>query len=329
MPPKARQYVYRPKRDNYSAICRCSRGFGNRQSKLNCTNRAHASPTPTGRPRKRARSELSSGRHLEGVSLDNEPAVIDDTITDFLFDRGILSGAGPALKFGRDHAPGDGRELSLEDIVDLLYNQSITLESAVTRMLDRVFPEEADRARAAVQSYMAMFEPSSAFELAFTDRYAVTQMLRESLIDGKLGLTVLARRDFAEGEIIPGLDGPVFPHDPNLHNDFSTFYDTSRQREMGLCGPARLVNHDCNNNVRFVRLEGGRIGFRATRPIANGEEILTTYGPSSFGANNVGCCCQTCELYVISLLSQRPVMTVMTVRTKAPTKASTSLVSQI
>ncbi|MBW0483583.1 hypothetical protein O181_023298 [Austropuccinia psidii MF-1] len=79
----------------------------------------------------------------------------------------------------------------------------------------------------------------------------------------------------------------------NHHTDFSHLVN-SRGKFQVFCGPARFVNHDCNNNVELLR-EGFTIKFKVIKPIKSGHEILTSYGQNYFGDQNCECMCETCE----------------------------------
>ncbi|PLW38447.1 hypothetical protein PCASD_10330 [Puccinia coronata f. sp. avenae] len=77
------------------------------------------------------------------------------------------------------------------------------------------------------------------------------------------------------------------------NTDFSHIVN-SRGKFQVFCGPARFVNHDCDNNAVLLR-EGFTIKFKVTKPIKNGQEILTSYGMNYFGEKNCECMCATCE----------------------------------
>lgn len=126
----------------------------------------------------------------------------------------------------------------------------------------------------------------------------------------RVHLAVFATRPFKSGETLTGCQGS-FAHlteDENeaLHlasssstdgagavADFSHLMTTEGGHRV-FCGPARFVNHDCRNNVELVR-DGLSIRFKAIRPIAEGEEVVTSYGRDYFGEGNRECLCGTCE----------------------------------
>lgn len=133
-----------------------------------------------------------------------------------------------------------------------------------------------------------------------------------------LDLCVIANRALKVGEIVPGLFGSLAElteaeNDALSNNvegmakDFSVIYsDTkkvrhaSRSQELTaqvshmFLGPARMVNHDCCNNIELHR-SGLHVCFKVVRPIEAGDEILTYYGDAYFGRDNKDCLCATCE----------------------------------
>ncbi|CAH7666211.1 expressed protein, partial [Phakopsora pachyrhizi] len=86
---------------------------------------------------------------------------------------------------------------------------------------------------------------------------------------------------------------PSIPNHREDHFDFSHLVN-SRGKFQVFCGPARFVNHDCQNNVELLR-EGFTIKFKVVKPIKANEEILTSYGANYFGEANCECMCATCE----------------------------------
>ena len=132
-------------------------------------------------------------------------------------------------------------------------------------------------------------------------------------------LAVFAARDYAPNDIIAGCEGsfadlteqedlklrsnahlplhparagsPAIP--PRESTDFSHIVN-SRGKFQVFCGPARFVNHDCDNNAVLLR-EGFTIKFKVTKHIKAGQEILTSYGTNYFGEKNCECMCATCE----------------------------------
>jgi SET domain len=58
--------------------------------------------------------------------------------------------------------------------------------------------------------------------------------------------------------------------------------------------PGRLVNHDCNPNIKFQPVTHG-IQFSALRDIGDGDETTAYYGDDYFGDCNCECLCATWE----------------------------------
>ncbi|KAA1076397.1 Histone-lysine N-methyltransferase set9 [Puccinia graminis f. sp. tritici] len=130
-------------------------------------------------------------------------------------------------------------------------------------------------------------------------------------------LAVFAARDYAPNDIVAGCEGSYadlteeedlklrsnahLPAQvdrstgaaPRESTDFSHIVN-SRGKFQVFCGPARFVNHDCDNNAVLLR-EGFTIKFKVTKPIKAGQEILTSYGMNYFGEKNCECMCATCE----------------------------------
>jgi len=142
-------------------------------------------------------------------------------------------------------------------------------------------------------------------------------------------LAVFAARDYAPNDIIVGCEGsfadlteeedlklrsnahlPPQSHPssgaaPRESTDFSHIVN-SRGKFQVFCGPARFVNHDCDNNAVLLR-EGFTIKFKVTKPIKAGQEILTSYGMNYFGEKNCECMCATCERNGKGFYSQQQV----------------------
>ncbi|KAG0146881.1 hypothetical protein CROQUDRAFT_77304 [Cronartium quercuum f. sp. fusiforme G11] len=123
----------------------------------------------------------------------------------------------------------------------------------------------------------------------------------------RIHLAVFATRSYLPNEIIIGCEGSYadLTEEEDLrlrginppiegHPDFSHLVN-SRGKFQVFCGPARFVNHDCENNVILLR-EGFTIKFKVIKPIKIGEEIVTSYGANYFGEGNRECMCQTCEI---------------------------------
>jgi len=80
----------------------------------------------------------------------------------------------------------------------------------------------------------------------------------------------------------------------DIRRDFSVIHSKQMKKNHLFLGPARFVNHDCNNNCELFR-EGRYITFRVLRPISIGDEITAHYGDGYFGRKNRHCLCETCE----------------------------------
>jgi len=149
-----------------------------------------------------------------------------------------------------------------------------------------------------VQRYLAMYLPSTPFEVCTTERY-------RSSGAGKLEACVLATARIKNGSIIPALSGIFLTltrdEEERLKDadkDWSVLISGRKGNAAGLfLGPGRFVNHDCNANTKFKNFEGreGKVGFLATKDITVGEEITTFYGRDYFGEGNEFCLCKTCE----------------------------------
>ncbi|KAH6913958.1 hypothetical protein BKA70DRAFT_1095326 [Coprinopsis sp. MPI-PUGE-AT-0042] len=148
--------------------------------------------------------------------------------------------------------------------------------------------------------YFELYHPSGCIEIAHTSRY--------STHTGKSELCVLATRPLVPGAVITELKGSMAnlteEEDKELkragivnseiRRDFSVIHSKSMKKNHLFLGPARFVNHDCDNNCELFR-EGRYITFRVLRPIAVGEEITAHYGDGYFGKRNRHCLCETCE----------------------------------
>ncbi|KAJ6499190.1 hypothetical protein C8R45DRAFT_821212 [Mycena sanguinolenta] len=148
--------------------------------------------------------------------------------------------------------------------------------------------------------YFELYHPSGCIEIAHTSRY--------SHHTGKAELCILATRNLGPGMVITELKGSMANlsdeedkelkrtdlRNSDIRRDFSVIHSKQMKKNHLFLGPARFVNHDCNNNCELFR-EGKYITFRVLRPISVGEEITAHYGDGYFGRKNRHCLCETCE----------------------------------
>ncbi|KAI0093181.1 hypothetical protein BDY19DRAFT_1053680 [Irpex rosettiformis] len=151
--------------------------------------------------------------------------------------------------------------------------------------------------------YFELYLPGGSIEISHTSRYAHRT--------GKSELCILATRPLAPGTVVTELKGSMADlteeEDKELkrtdethadgaaiRRDFSVIHSKQLKKNHLFLGPARFVNHDCDNNVELFR-EGRYITFRVVRPIAIGEEVTAHYGDGYFGRRNKHCLCATCE----------------------------------
>lgn len=148
--------------------------------------------------------------------------------------------------------------------------------------------------------YFELYNPNGSIEIAHTSRY--------SHMTGKSELCILATRPLAPGMVITELKGSMAHlskeedrelkrtdlRSSDIRRDFSVIHSRQMKRNHLFLGPARFVNHDCENNCELFR-EGKYITFRVVRPVAVGEEITAHYGDGYFGKRNRYCLCETCE----------------------------------
>ncbi|KAF9230702.1 hypothetical protein BU15DRAFT_68975 [Melanogaster broomeanus] len=148
--------------------------------------------------------------------------------------------------------------------------------------------------------YFELYNPGGCIEIAHTSRY--------SHKTGKSELCILATRPLSPGIVIVELKGSMAYlskeedrelkrtdlRNVDIRRDFSVIHSRQMKKNHLFLGPARFVNHDCDNNCELFR-EGKYITFRVLRPIATGEEITAHYGDGYFGSKNRYCLCETCE----------------------------------
>ncbi|KAF8070545.1 hypothetical protein FPV67DRAFT_1487777 [Lyophyllum atratum] len=148
--------------------------------------------------------------------------------------------------------------------------------------------------------YLELYNPQGFIEIAHTSRY--------SHRTGKSELCILATRNLAPGTVITELKGSMANlsdeedrelkrtdlRSSDIRRDFSVIHSKQMKKNHLFLGPARFVNHDCENNCELFR-EGRYITFRTLRQISIGEEITAHYGDGYFGRKNRHCLCETCE----------------------------------
>ncbi|KAG6849992.1 hypothetical protein H0H93_002782 [Arthromyces matolae] len=148
--------------------------------------------------------------------------------------------------------------------------------------------------------YFELYNPHGFIEIAHTSRY--------SHRTGKSELCILATRHLAAGTVITELKGSMANltdeedkelkrtdlRSSDIRRDFSVIHSKQMKKNHLFLGPARFVNHDCDNNCELFR-EGRYITFRTRRSISIGEEITAHYGDGYFGRKNRHCLCETCE----------------------------------
>ncbi|OLL23271.1 Histone-lysine N-methyltransferase set9 [Neolecta irregularis DAH-3] len=151
--------------------------------------------------------------------------------------------------------------------------------------------EKQDFIRHARQ-YFSLYLPASGFEIGTTDRY---------IWSSKVEACIVATREYKAGDEILHLSGTALSMTPEEEErfqqderDFSIIYSSRLDAMCLFLGPARLINHDCESNCRFL-INHTTVTMRVKHPIAVGEEITTFYGDSYFGKNNADCLCATCE----------------------------------
>ncbi|KAI0051838.1 hypothetical protein FA95DRAFT_1457446, partial [Auriscalpium vulgare] len=149
--------------------------------------------------------------------------------------------------------------------------------------------------------YFELYLPTGSIEIAHTQRY--------SHRTGKSELCILATRALAPGAVLE-LKGSMADLTDDeeqdlkrtdrrhsyggIRRDFSVIHSKQLKKNHLFLGPARFVNHDCDNNCELFR-EGRYITFRVIKPIAMGEEVTAHYGDGYFGKGNRDCLCETCE----------------------------------
>ncbi|EIM79172.1 SET domain-containing protein, partial [Stereum hirsutum FP-91666 SS1] len=164
-------------------------------------------------------------------------------------------------------------------------------------------PKELNAFATHASRYFELYLPSGSIEIAHTGRYTFRT--------GKSELCILATRPLQPGAVITELKGSMADltdaEDQELkrtddlrhsyggiRRDFSVIHSKQLKKNHLFLGPARFVNHDCDNNCELFR-EGRYITFRVIKPIAVGEEVTAHYGDGYFGRGNCHCLCASCE----------------------------------
>ncbi|KAF7970303.1 hypothetical protein HWV62_24438 [Athelia sp. TMB] len=127
--------------------------------------------------------------------------------------------------------------------------------------------------------YFELYLPTGSIEISHTSRYTHRT--------GKSELCILATRYLPPGTVVTELKGSMaklsrddekqMKRNTDIRRDFSVIHSGQMKKNHLFLGPARFVNHDCENNCELFR-EGKYITFRTLRAIAIGEEITAHYG---------------------------------------------------
>lgn len=194
-------------------------------------------------------------------------------------------------------AKGSSSSAAIHHAVDRL------LELPSVRYFNKGFTEREINSFATHASrYMELYLPTGSIEIAHTQRY--------SHRTGKSELCILATRPLAPGTVLSELKGSMADlteadelelkrtdrrnSHGGIRRDFSVIHSKQLKKNHLFLGPARFVNHDCDNNCELFR-EGRYITFRVLKPVAVGEEVTAHYGDGYFGRGNRDCLCETCE----------------------------------
>ncbi|KAI9442207.1 hypothetical protein H4582DRAFT_1809342 [Lactarius indigo] len=196
-------------------------------------------------------------------------------------------------------------------LVSVKGSSSAAIHHAVDRLLElpsvRYFTKgfnerEVNSFATHASRYMELYLPTGSIEIAHTQRY--------SHRTGKSELCILATRPLAPGTVLSELKGSMADLSEadelelkrtdrrnshgGIRRDFSVIHSKQLKKNHLFLGPARFVNHDCDNNCELFR-EGRYITFRVIKPVAVGEEVTAHYGDGYFGRGNRDCLCETCE----------------------------------
>ncbi|TFK73982.1 hypothetical protein BDN72DRAFT_118579 [Pluteus cervinus] len=239
----------------------------------------------------------------------------DDFLSHLLVEK-LGTGTVPLLVHKMDgtrkHPKTDAQEL-LGIVRRRLVNSKLPVQHATRHAVDdllklppiryflKAYTQKQINAFATHASrYFELYHPSGSIEIAHTSRYAHRT--------GKSELCILATRYLAPGTVITELKGSMAnltdeedkelkrteTGNTDIRRDFSVIHSKQMKKNHLFLGPARFVNHDCENNCELFR-EGRYITFRVLRPIAIGEEITAHYGDAYFGKKNRHCLCESCE----------------------------------
>ncbi|KAJ7731472.1 hypothetical protein B0H14DRAFT_524317 [Mycena olivaceomarginata] len=231
----------------------------------------------------------------------------DDFLSHILVER-LSTGAVLLVvhKMDPSYRPPPIDPDSILPLVRRLTAESLTVPQAVDeflalpsirRYVDEYTPQQINAFATHASRYFELYHLSGWIEIARTSRYTHRT--------GKPELCILATRALCPGTVIKALKGSLAPlsddddiystpSGSNVRNDFSIIRSEQMKKDYLLLGPARFVNHDCNNNCELSR-EGKQITFRVSRSIAVGEEITAHYGDDYFGRGNRHCLCSSCE----------------------------------
>ncbi|KAJ3512718.1 hypothetical protein NLJ89_g3358 [Agrocybe chaxingu] len=225
--------------------------------------------------------------HMRDLAKD------DDFLSHLLVEK-VGTGAVPLLVHKMDAT----RRLPRTDTQDIM--RIVRRTPSYTLFSQVIYPKQINAFATHASRYFELYNPSGSIEIAHTSRY--------SHQTGKSELCILATRPLAPGSIVTELKGSMANlteeedkelkrtdlRKSDIRRDFSVIHSKSMKKNHLFLGPARFVNHDCDNNCELLR-EGRYITFRVLRPIAVGEEITAHYGDGYFGKKNRDCLCETCE----------------------------------
>ncbi|KDQ57765.1 hypothetical protein JAAARDRAFT_35454 [Jaapia argillacea MUCL 33604] len=241
----------------------------------------------------------------------------DDFLSHLLVEK-LGTGIVPLLVHKMDPSrrlPKTDAERLLEIIQNFVASKSpapTAIRQAVDKLLSlspvryylRLYTQKQINAFATHASrYIELYIPTGSIEIAHTSRY--------SHRTGKSELCILATKPLQPGAVISELKGSMADlteeedkelkrtdcrNTDGIRRDFSVIHSKQLKKNHLFLGPARFVNHDCENNCELFR-EGRYITFRVIKAIGVGEEVTAHYGDGYFGRKNRHCLCETCERY--------------------------------